>query len=68
MDPFPENERTFKIKASKFKIIKNILFSKSTVGPYLTYIDKNEAKIVLKETHKGECGNHTQGRHSSLRY
>lgn len=56
-----KHKRTFEIKSSKFNIIERTLLKKSTVSPYVRCLEDDEAKIILKEIHKGECGNHTWG-------
>ncbi|XP_074283815.1 uncharacterized protein LOC141608351 [Silene latifolia] len=54
--------RGFKMKASRFILIDDILFRKSVAGPYLRCLDKQEAQTVLHGLHSGECGNHVGGR------
>ncbi|XP_074271302.1 uncharacterized protein LOC141595235 [Silene latifolia] len=54
--------RGFKMKATKFTLIENVLFRKSPAGPYLRCLDKQEAQTVLHALHSSECGNHTGGR------
>ncbi|XP_074288040.1 uncharacterized protein LOC141613198 [Silene latifolia] len=50
--------RGFKMRASRFILIDDILFRKSVAGPYLRCLDKQEAQTVLHALHIGECGNH----------
>lgn len=54
--------RTFKVKASYFILIDNMLFHKSVVGPYLRCRRKNDVPTVLGELHDAECGDHSRGR------
>ncbi|XP_074289049.1 uncharacterized protein LOC141614191 [Silene latifolia] len=54
--------RAFRIKASRFILIDDILLKKSLAGPYLWCLDKKEAQTVLHALHSGECGNHVGGR------
>ncbi|XP_074312324.1 uncharacterized protein LOC141647860 [Silene latifolia] len=54
--------RGFKMKASRFTLIDNVLFRKSLAGPYLRCLDKQEAHTVLHALHSGEYGNHAGGR------
>ncbi|XP_074270823.1 uncharacterized protein LOC141594727 [Silene latifolia] len=54
--------RGFKMKASRFILIDDILFRKSLAGPYLRCLDKQEAQTVLHAIQNGECGNHARGR------
>ncbi|XP_074318512.1 uncharacterized protein LOC141655325 [Silene latifolia] len=61
----PEDRKeaqSFRIKASRYIMIDNILFRKSLAGPCLRCLGKEEAETVLKDVHSGECGNHAGGR------
>ncbi|KAI5318283.1 hypothetical protein L3X38_037991 [Prunus dulcis] len=51
--------RKLQIKAARYAIIEDTLFSKSFLGPYLRCLDPREAEWVLNEIHQGTCGNHT---------
>ncbi|XP_074312554.1 uncharacterized protein LOC141648035 [Silene latifolia] len=53
--------RSFKMKASRFVLIDNILFIKSLAGPYLRCLNSQEARVVMHNIHSGECGNHAGG-------
>ncbi|XP_074298289.1 uncharacterized protein LOC141629138 [Silene latifolia] len=54
--------RGFKMKASRFLLIDNVLFRKSHAGPNLRCLDREESQAVLHDIHSGECGNHAGGR------
>ncbi|XP_074305877.1 uncharacterized protein LOC141641100 [Silene latifolia] len=54
--------RGFKMKASIFILIDDVLFIKSVASPYLRCLDKQEAQTVLHALHSGECGNQAGGR------
>ncbi|XP_074292792.1 uncharacterized protein LOC141619675 [Silene latifolia] len=54
--------RGFKMKASRFVLVDNVLFRKSLAGRYLRCLDKTEVQTVLHAILSGECGNHTGGR------
>lgn len=56
-----------KMKASHFNIVDGILFKKSATGLLQRCLEKNEADMVLKDIHEGDCGNHTNGRNLSLK-
>ncbi|XP_074299025.1 uncharacterized protein LOC141630033 [Silene latifolia] len=61
----PEDRKeaqSFRIKASRYNMIDNILFRKSLAGPCLRCLGKEEAETILKDVHSGECGNHAGGR------
>ncbi|XP_074288332.1 uncharacterized protein LOC141613491 [Silene latifolia] len=57
-----KEERGFKMKASRFVLIDDMLFRKSLPGPYLRCLNKQEAQTVLHALHSGEYGNHAGGR------
>ncbi|XP_074271113.1 uncharacterized protein LOC141595040 [Silene latifolia] len=60
----PEDRKeaqSFRIKASRYIMIDNILFGKSLAGPCLRCLSKEEAETVLRDVHGGECGNHAGG-------
>ncbi|XP_074299126.1 uncharacterized protein LOC141630159 [Silene latifolia] len=57
----PEDRKeaqSFRIKASRYILIDNVLFRKSLAGPCLRCLNKEEAETVLHDVHGGECGNH----------
>ncbi|XP_074316396.1 uncharacterized protein LOC141652703 [Silene latifolia] len=61
----PEDKKeaqSFRIRASRFVLIDNVLFRKSLARPYLRCLSKGEADTVLKDVHGGECRNHAGGR------
>ncbi|XP_074289236.1 uncharacterized protein LOC141614391 [Silene latifolia] len=65
----PEDRKeaqSFRIKASTYIMIDNILFRKSLAGPCLRCLGKEEAETVLKDVHSGECGNHAGRRMGKL--
>lgn len=45
------------MRVSQFVMIPGKLYKKSLVGPYLRYLETHEAIKVLKDIHKGDCGN-----------
>ncbi|XP_074356440.1 uncharacterized protein LOC141696156 [Apium graveolens] len=59
--------RILRMKASRFTIIDGELFKKSSTGLLQRCLKKHEAYMVLRDAHKGECGNHTNGRNLSLK-
>ncbi|XP_074301262.1 uncharacterized protein LOC141632630 [Silene latifolia] len=61
----PEDKKEaqiFRIKASRFVLIDNVLFRRSLAGPYLRCLNKEKVNTVLQDVHSGECGNHAGGR------
>ena len=60
--PEGENPKSFRMKVSRFTLIKDKLYRKSLAGPYLRCLEDHEAKEVLKDIHEGDCGNHSGAR------
>eukprot|EP00253_Pinus_taeda_P001901 PITA_01901 len=55
----PRNRsRTLKLKAAKFCILDSALFWKDIGGMLLNYLVEEEAKRVVEDFHRGECGGH----------
>ncbi|XP_074352080.1 uncharacterized protein LOC141691241 [Apium graveolens] len=66
----PDNNnkaRILRMKASRFTVIDDELFNKSSTGLLQRCLRKPEADMVLRDAHEGECGNHTNGRNLSLK-
>jgi hypothetical protein len=51
--------RRLKVCASRFVMLQGILYKKGFSLPYLRCLTLVEAEYVLKEIHKGICGNHS---------
>ena len=54
--------RQLKVCASRFLMLQGILYKKSLSLPYLRCLAPDEAKYVMREIHKGICGNHSGAR------
>lgn len=54
--------RRLRAKATRYSIIRGLLYKRSFTGPYLRCLEPAEAKTVLREMHGGECGNHSGSR------
>jgi len=50
--------RTLKLKAAKFCVLNSALFWKDPGGVLLNCLVEDEAKQVMEDFHKGDCGNH----------
>eukprot|EP00253_Pinus_taeda_P021772 PITA_21772 len=50
--------RTLKLKASKFCILNSALYCKDPSGVLLNCLVEEEAKQVMEDFHKGDCGGH----------
>ena len=51
--------RKMKAQASRFVLIKDVLYKRSFSRPYLRCLSHDEVDYVMKEVHKGICGNHS---------
>ena len=54
--------RKLKIQASRFILIKDVLYKRGFSCPYLRCLVPKEAEYVMREIHKGICGNHSGAR------
>ena len=54
--------RRLKVRASRFVLIKDTLYKRGFSRPYLRCLSHGEADYVMREVHKGICGNHSGAR------
>ena len=54
--------RKLNVQASRFVLIKNILYKRGFSRLYLRCLCHKEADYVMREVHKGICGNHSGAR------
>ena len=54
--------RRLKVLASRFVLIKDVLYKRGFSCPYLRCLVPEEAEYVMREIHKGICGNHSGAR------
>ena len=52
--------RKLKVQAMRFVLIKDVLYKRGFSRPYLRCLDLEEARYVMREVHKGICGNHSR--------
>ena len=57
-----EAARKLKVQAVRFILIKDVLYKKGFSRPYLRCLGTEEADYVMREVHKGICGNHSGSR------
>lgn len=58
--PDDQNEaRRIKQRASKYRIFRDELYKWSYAGIYQKCLGPEESEYALRETHEGECGNHS---------
>ncbi|XP_017227992.1 uncharacterized protein LOC108203528 [Daucus carota subsp. sativus] len=61
--PTDRNEaRAIRMKVSRFSLIDDVLFKKSTTGLLQRCLNSKEAALTLLDLHQGECGNHSGAR------
>ena len=51
--------RKMKVQASRFVLIRDVLYKRGFSRPYLRSLSHDEADYVMKEVHEGICGNHS---------
>ena len=53
--------RTLQRQAARYILVDGILYRRGYSMPLLRYISKEKAKELMKEVHKGFCGDHAGG-------
>ena len=54
--------RKLKVQASRFVLIKDVLYKRDFSRPYLRCLVPEEAEYIMREVHEGICGNHSRVR------
>ena len=54
--------RKLKIQASRFVLVRDVLYKRGFSQPYLRCLSHDEANYVMREVHEGICGNHSRAR------
>ena len=57
-----DEARKLRIRATKYVLIDEVLYKRGFSQPYLRCLASDESNYVLREIHKGACGNHSGGR------
>ena len=57
-----EAVRKLKVQVEQFVLIKDVLYKRDFSRPYLRCLSHEEADYVMREAHKGICGNHSGSR------
>ena len=57
-----EVARKLKFQASRFVLIKDVLYKRGFLRPYLRRLSREEADYVMREVHEGIYGNHSGAR------
>ena len=55
------NAHGFRLKASRFTLVNDVLYKKLSAGPYLRCVEPPDIPNILSETHSGDYGNHKGG-------
>ena len=51
--------RKLKVQASRFVLIRDVLYKRGFSCPYLRSLTHDEANYMMREVHEGICGNHS---------
>ena len=54
--------RKLKVQASRFVLIRDVLYKRGFSRPYLRCLSHDEANYAMREVHEGICGNHSRAR------
>ena len=57
-----DTARKLKVQASRFVMIRDVLYKRGFSRPYLKCLTHDEANYVMREVHEGICGNHSGAR------
>ena len=54
-----DEARKLRIRSAKYVLINEVLYKRGFSQPYLRCLAPDEANYILREVHKGACGNHS---------
>ena len=57
-----DEARKLRIKSARYVLMDEVLYNRGFSQPYLRCLALDEANYVLREIHKGACGNHSGAR------
>ena len=57
-----DEARRLRIKAAKYVLIDEVLYTRGFSQPYLRCLAMEESNYVLREVYEGACGNHSGAR------
>ena len=57
-----EAARKLKVQATRFVLIREVLYKRGFSHPYLRCLGTEEADYVMREVHEGICGNYSGSR------
>ena len=58
LPPNPDEAKQIRKRAAWFTVLNDELYKRGFSQPYLRCIEKEEAKYVLEEVHRGICDDH----------
>ena len=57
-----DEARRLRVWSVRYVLLNDVLYKRDFSQPYLRCLSPNEANYVLREVHKGACGNHSGAR------
>ena len=54
--------RKLKVQASRFVLMKDVLYKRGFSRPYLRCLVPEEVEYIMREVHEGICGTHSKAR------
>ena len=57
-----DEAKKLRMKAARYVLMDEVLYKRGCSQPYLRCLTLDEANYVLREVHKGACGNHLRAR------
>ena len=57
-----DEARKLRVRLARYVLLNEVLYKRGFSQPYLRCLSPNEANYMLREVHKGACGNHSRAR------
>ena len=57
-----DKAKKLRVKSAKYVLMDEVLYKRGFSHPYLRCLAPDKMNYVLREVHKGECGNHSRAR------
>ena len=57
-----DEARKLRVRLARYVLLNDALYKRGFLQPYLRCLSLDEANYVLREVHKGACGNHSRAR------
>ena len=55
-----DEARKLRVRLARYVLLNEVLYKRGFSQPYLRCLSPNEANYMLREVHKGACGNHSR--------